>query len=635
MKGFLDNHVIFKEYTPNLEKRVIDQYIKRLDGAKIYLLESDVIAIKAKLKDVYSKIKSNHCEVLTEVEEIVKKRVAERAEFAIAAVGKDFVFNKNEEIVVDSKQREFAKTKKQSEDYQKKYIQFQIANYLAADMKLEEAKEMLKHRYERAVKTINDQTNDDMLAGFLDSFARALDPHSSYFSKDVLEDFEIQMNLSLEGIGATLSSQDGYTVIEQLIAGGAAADSGMLKVQDKIIAVAQGDDGKMEPIIDMELRDVVRKIRGKKGTKVRLTILRKAADKTERFEAALIRKKINLEDEAAQISYVERNVNGKKMTLAVLDLPSFYSSGKAGERSAAKDMKALLAEARAKKADGLVVDFSNNGGGSLDDAVKIAGLFIKTGNVVQTEKTRLADTDSAVDWAGPVVVLTSRISASASEIVSGALRDYKRAVIVGADHTFGKGSVQSVLPLPAGLGAIKVTVGMFYIPGGDSTQHRGVDGDVVLPSAYALDDIGEKTMDYSLPPKKIPSFISKDAYVTSGDEAWKTIEPTAIKKLQDASSKRVASSKEFDKVKDDLRKNKERSKVVKLNEVLKDKSEAEEEKKRKKVLSREDKKAEYLKRPDVQEAINVLEDLISVQNGQPLTNVIADKAPTAKGADKH
>jgi carboxyl-terminal processing protease len=374
----------------------------------------------------------------------------------------------------------------------------------------------------------------------------------------------------------------------------------------------------------MDLKDVVKKIRGTKGTKVYLTVLRKSGDGKKRIEVTLTREKVNLEDEAASILYEDKVINGQKKKIGVINFPSFYADSRRGGRSSATDMKKLIKEAREKKVDGLVLDLSNNGGGSLDDAVRVAGLFFKTGNVVkQSSKNEgraeaaLADTDPEVDWAGPLVVLTSRISASASEIVSGTLQDYKRAVIVGGDHTFGKGSVQSVLPIPNNLGAIKVTVGMFFVPGGNSTQHRGVEADVVLPGPYSTDDIGEKFLDYSLPPKKIANFISPEAFVKEGPDAWKEVKPEWMKGLKEKSQVRVEKSDDFKKIVDELAKTKARGKTIRVSEVLKDKNEKDKKDKAKKTASKAKKNEEYLKRADVQEATSVLLDLMSTEEGKP------------------
>jgi C-terminal peptidase (prc) len=622
-QGFLANHVKYTNRDAELQNRVVDQYLKRLDPSKIYLTAADVEQVKKDIGNVFDKTKNKDCAFLDSVQKILVQRVKDRAEFAKKFLGKDYKFDPKTEFVFDPDKKVWPKDANEANEYLKKYIHFQIANYLATDMKQDEAKTNVSKNYERAVKRVEETTQDDLFSGYLDSFARALDPHSSFFSRDVLEDFEIQMRLSLEGIGATLSSQDGFTVVEALVPGGAAAKSGLIEPQDKIIAVGQ-EKGAMENVIDQDLKDVVKKIRGNKGTKVRLTILRKAGDAKKRFDVTLTREKVNLEDEAASILYQDKEVNGKKLKIGVINFPSFYADSRRGGRSSAADMKKLIKEANEKKVDGLVLDLSNNGGGSLEDAVKIAGLFFQTGNVVkQSSKNEgkaeaaLRDTDPTVDWAGPLVVLTSRISASASEIVSGTLQDYKRAVIVGGDHTYGKGSVQSVLPIPNNLGAIKVTVGMFFVPGGKSTQHRGVDADVVLPGPYSTEDIGEKYMDYSLPEKTIESFISPDAYVKEGTGAWKELKPEWIKTLKEKSTARVEKSEEFKKIVEEINKNKARGKMIKVSEVLKDKNDKDKKEKAKKTASKSKKNEEYLKRPDIMEAESVLLDLIQFEDSKP------------------
>lgn len=623
-QGFLANHVKYSNRDAELQTRVVEQYFKRLDPSKIYLTQADVEQIKKLMGNVFEKTKNKDCAFLDQTQKIILERVQDRAKFAKIYLGKDFKFNEKTEFTFDPDKKQWPKDEAEANEYLKKYIQFQIGNYLATDMKLEEAKTNVIKNYDRAVKRTQETSQDDLYSGYLDSFARALDPHSSFFSRDVLEDFEIQMRLSLEGIGATLSSQDGFTVVEQLVPGGAAAKSGLIEPQDKIVAVGQ-TDGPMENVIDMDLKDVVKKIRGNKGTKVRLTILRKSGDGKKRFDVTLTREKVNLEDEAASITFVDKEVQGQKKKLGVINFPSFYADSRRGGRSSAADMKKLVKEANDKKADGLVLDLSSNGGGSLEDAVKIAGLFFKTGNVVKQSsknegraESALQDSEATVDWAGPLVILTSRISASASEIVSGTLQDYKRAVIVGGDHTYGKGSVQSVLPIPNNLGAIKVTVGMFFVPGGKSTQHRGVDADIVLPGPYSTDEVGEKYMDYSLPPKTIEAFVSSEAYVKEGAGTWKEIKSEWVKALRDRSTDRVSKNDEFKKIVDELNKAKERGKVIRVSEVLKEKNGKEKKEKAKKIANKAKKNEEYLKRADIQEAESVLLDLIQLQEGKSL-----------------
>jgi carboxyl-terminal processing protease len=626
--GYLQNHLVFKQKDPALQNRVIEQYIKRQDGSKIYLLESDVVRVKGLMKNLFDDVAKADCKFLSEIQDLLVKRVEERTEFVKTVLGKDFKFNKDTEFVYDPDHKDFPKTADEANEFVKKYIQFQVANYVATDVKLAEAKKRVIKNYERNLKRIKEVKFETLVANYLNAFALSLDPHSSFFSKEYYDDFTIDMSLSLEGIGATLSQEDGFTVIEALVAGGAAAKSGLVEPQDKIVAVSK-KDGKMENVIDMDLKDVVKMIRGPKGTKVKLSILRKEDGTNKKFEIELTREKISLEDNAVSIYYLDKEVKGVKKKIGVINFPSFYADSKRGGRSSAADMKKVVAEAKAKKVDGLVLDLSNNGGGSLDDAVKIGGLFIKTGNIVKQSSRRessenaLADIDEKVDWDGPLVILTSRISASASEIVSGALKDYNRAVIVGSEHTYGKGSIQTVIAVPGELGALKVTIGMFYTPGGFSTQHRGVESDIVIPSPYSVDDIGEKSMDYSLPPKKIDEFISKDAFVEKGDDTWLKIKPDWVNKIKVRSNQRVAKNEEFKKISDELEKTKKLGKTIKISEVLKEKGEKEKKVKKSRYAAKDEKDKEYLKRPDIQEASEILTDLIELENGRDLDSASA------------
>ncbi len=620
-QGFLANHVKYSNRDKELRDRTLSQYIKGMDPLKIYFTQVDIDKIQQFSGDIFEKTKNKDCTFLDEMQKILIAKMKSRFEFVKNFLGKKYKFDDKAEFVFDADKQPWQKTDDAINEFMKKYIHFQISNYLATDMKLDEAKKNVIKNYERGLKRTEEKEKDDLYANYLDSFARALDPHSSFFSRDVLEDFEINMSLSLEGIGATLSSQDGFTVVEQLVPGGAAARSSLVESQDKIVAVGQAT-GAMVNVIDMDLKDVVKKIRGPKGTKVRLSILRKSGDGKKRIEVTLVRDKVNLEDEAAQLHIIDKEIGGEKKKIGVLNFPSFYAGG---GRSSAADMKKLMKEAADKKVDGLLLDLSSNGGGSLEDAVKIAGLFFKTGNVVKQSskfegrgEQTLADKDSTVDYSGPLVVLTSRISASASEIVSGTLKDYKRAVIVGGDHTFGKGSVQSVLPIPNNLGAIKVTVGMFFIPGGQSTQHQGVDADVVLPGPFSTDEVGEKSLDYSLPPKKLPNFVSKEAFVSEGSAAWMQIKNEWIKSLADRSKDRVAKSEDFKKIIEDMKKAQERGQLIKVSEALKDKNEKDKKDKEKKKMSKDDKVKEYLARADIVEASQVLSDLMLLEKGKAL-----------------
>lgn len=629
---FLARHVNYTAMNKNLEVRTADQFIKHLDPSKLYFTQSDVNQIKKSMNGIFDKTRKGECGPILAAYDLLKRRVNENVELARQYLGKDFKFEPQTKLVVDSKKRQYGKTKKAVEEFQKKYIQLQVANYIATDVKADEARQKVLKNYERAVKRMGEDKPSTVLANYLDSFATALDPHSTYWSKEAYEEFEISIRLSLEGIGATLSSKDGFTTIEQLIPGGSAAKSGALKPKDMIVGVAQGDKGEFEDVIDQELRDVVRKIRGKKGTKVRLKVLRKEEKGTKNFEVTLVRDKISIEDEAASITYLDREMNGKKVKVGLINLPSFYADNRALEKSSAADMKKLLREARQKKVDAIVLDLSSNGGGSLQDAVEIAGLFFKEGNVVKQSsrdplngEITLFDKDPLVDYSGPLVILTSRVTASASEIVAGTLKDYKRAVVVGADHTFGKGTVQAVEDLPQKLGALKTTIGLYFIPGGSSTQHIGVTSDIEFPSLYATEEAGEKTLDYSLPPRKIKPFLSAEAFVPKGHGAWTLIDGKTIQKLKKSSVKRVASSADFKKIRDDIAKQKSRDRngEITLGEFLKDREDSSKEQKEDENKTYEEskqaRKERYMKRADIQEAMNIVAELAIMQGaGQDL-----------------
>lgn len=634
-KGFLIAHINTSKLTPSLENRTIKQHLESFDPMKIYFSKADIDMLTHKMKNIFANVEKGNCKQLYDVQNFYVKKVKERVDYAKKKLGKNFKFDKTVRIVLDPDQRGYAKNEKELEKLQEKYIHFQVSSRLITGKKLKEAIELVSKSYDRGLRKLDKYKSEDVLVGYLNSFAHSLDPHTSYFSADALEDFEIQMSLSLEGIGATLRPEDGFTVVDSLVKGGAAERSNKILPKDKIIAVGQFDKGRpqaFENVVEWDLRDVVRLIRGKKGTKVRLKILRNRKGKTEHHTVTLVRDKIKLEDEAAQLTYMNKEVNGVKRKVGIINLPSFYASSK-GDRSSARDVKNLIKKARSENVDGLILDMSQNGGGSLSDAVDLAGLFFKTGNVVKQSSKNprlkpipLQDEDPEVDWAGPLVVLTSRVSASASEIVAGTLKDYDRAVIVGADHTFGKGSVQQVIPLSPGLGALKVTVGMFFTPGGFSTQHRGVASDVVLPSALDDKDIGEKTLDYSLPPKKIDKFISRSAFVTTGKGHWERIKKSTIKTLAQRSAVRVKGDKEFQEIVDEVKKARaEEKKGIVLGDSFDDRKEKNDEYEKKRHLSKKEEIAEYHKRPDVREAVNVLVDLIDIESKVPLKIAKDDK----------
>jgi carboxyl-terminal processing protease len=632
-KAYLFQHVSVRALDDTLKDKTIDQYLKNLDGSKTMLLQADVDKIKKDLKGVFQTMQFGNCSALDETQKLVAQRAAENEAFVKSFLNDKYKVDETVQFTLDPEKRSFPKTDQERQDLLKKFVHFQISNYLMTDMKLKEAKTQLIHRYELVTKRLKERDSQELLNVFADSFAAGMDPHSSYLSKDRLEDFQIDMRLSLEGIGASLSSQDGYTVVEEVIPGGAADRAKVLQTKDKIIAVGQNKN-KPVNVIDMELRDVVKLIRGKKGTKVHLTLLRQQGTDTKRVEVSIVRDKVDLAEQAAKIRFDKIKQGNKQYKIGIIELPSFYGDSETGKRSSYDDMKKLLVKANKEKVDGIILNLSRNGGGLLDDAVKISGLFIKEGPVVATQNSRgsvdiLADKDESIEWSGPLVLLTSRISASASEILAGALKDYKRALIVGADHTFGKGTVQAVIPLPKDLGAMKVTTGMFFLPGGISTQHKGVAADVTLPNILNNEEIGEKALDNSLPPAKIASFMGTDANFTAPPMKWTPVDPTIAKALAQKSAERVNKDPKFAEIKKDIADAEKNKGVINLAEI-KSKFEADKKKNKadeKKTVNERIRDADA---PIIHETENILADYIDAQRAQQ-PGMLLTGAPSSEG----
>ncbi len=598
-------------------EKIKKEVIKNMDQSKSLLLTSDVAVVKKAINDFMDNLRKPDCNKLKIIIDIQRKRIKEQLAFVRKKLGKKYKFTDDVTIIVDSKKRIRPRTLKESEKYLTDRIHYQISSYLLNDMKLKKAKKKLIHRYELSLKRAQEYSHDDLYDMLLNSYAGALDPHSTYFSKHALEDFKISMSLSLEGIGASLSSEDGYTVIQELIAGGAAYRSNKLHAKDKILAVGQGKKGPLEDIVDMSLKNVVKKIRGKKGSIVRLRILRQGKE-TRSFVITLTRAKVNIESAATSLEFKETAYGKKKLKLAHLILPSFYYAQMGAQpRSSYKDMLKKIEIINKEGADGVLLDFSRNGGGLLLEAVRIAGLFIKEGNIVATKNSQrnislLKDENPQTQYTGPLVILTSRVSASASEIVAGALKDYKRAVIVGDDHTYGKGSIQQVIPLEQIGGALKVTTGLFFIPGGHSTQHRGVTADIVLPSLYATDNMGEQYHENSLKPQRIDPFLSNT--IIDKKRPWKPINNKTVALLRKYSKKRSINNPKFKEIKKDMAEIKKNKGVFKLSELRKKSKNnlaknAKDKDKTTKQLIKEQKE------PQVNEALKILIDLIAIENG--------------------
>jgi carboxyl-terminal processing protease len=638
MKSFLTNHYAMKDMTGEIKSQAVDQMIKSLDPSKTLLYESDLEGLKPVLQGLFSIMQSGDCTSLQQVYDMLVARAQENEAIVKGILGPDYRLDEAAELNINVSKRPYVKTKAEKQELLKKVTQFQIENALLAGIALAEAKKQQIHRYELQTMRVVEHTPEKLVTSIAKAFALALDPHTSYLSPENLEDLRIHMQLSLEGIGAALSSDNGFTVIEELIPGGGAERSGLLKPKDKIIAVAQEGEKPVD-VIDMDLRDIIKMIRGKKGTQVTLTILRQA-DRTDRFDVTITRDKIDMKEQEAKIAYEMRTVNGRPYRFGVIDLPSFYGDEKEN-KSSYEDVKSLLAEAGRRPVDGIVLDLSRNGGGLLGEAVRLAGLFLGKGGIVATKDSRERVTilangsvapgtkgdkrkvvkfpaeDPRTIYTGPLVVLTSRLSASASEIVAGALKDYRRAVIVGSDHTFGKGSVQEVTPLPWDLGGMKITTGMYFLPGGKSTQKMGVEADVRLPVWFVLEDIGETALDYPLPAQAIPPFIG-----VPGNAAplWKPLEQPLLAELAEKSKARVAKDAKFAEI---IKNNKEaaaKKGVIRLadlrKEMKKENGGKKDKLKEKETSAERKKKAQEQYAPFVNEGVNVLLDMVTP--GSPL-----------------
>ena len=618
MSVFLGNHFSINQLNPEVKSRTVNLFLKFIDPNKQLLFKSDADKITKELTDVFETMKSGNCAALTDVSNVLVTRALENQQIVTEKLKGDFKLNENVRYQTDSKKREYPKNADEKKKFLDDAIQTQIATIMAGDVKLDKAKQQLVKRYDLSIKRSKEMNQGKMINLFTESFAHALDPHSDYLPAEQLEEFKINMNLSLEGIGVSLSSDDGYTIVQEIIPGGSADRAKALAPKDKIIAVAQ-DKKEAVSIVDMDLSDVVKMIRGKKGTKVNLTVVRQKGGSSNTFNITLVRDKVDMKEQAAKVTYQDYKIGAKNVKVALIDLPSFYGGADKNSRDCFTDLKKIVEEAAAKKVDGMILDLSTNGGGLLQDAVKIAGLFIKTGTVVATidgKKNRdvLADDDAKIVYHGPLMLLTTRQSASASEILAGAMKDYKRALIVGGDHTYGKGSVQVLNPLPLGLGAMKLTTQMFYLPGGVSTQFGGVNSDVSMPTYLDIDDMGEKYMDYALPPTKTEPFITVDAANTKDPtEAWKPISDDLVKMLREKSSKRVADNADFKEIQKDLEDIKKNEGWVKVAEIMnrsgKDKDKRKE--KKEKGNTAQGRRELWLKNPYLQESISIMKDWLA------------------------
>ncbi|MGL4512695.1 MAG: carboxy terminal-processing peptidase [Lacipirellulaceae bacterium] len=553
-------HVSRVGFNDESSKRCFKAYLEALDPWKLYFQQGDIDAFTAEETALDDLLRRGDTSFAFRVFERFLSRVGESSTVAQEWVAAEHDFKADEQMLRKREETTYASGPEQAREAWRKRIKYELLLELADDTPLDEAREKLRKRYSTIGKRWEQTSDDELLEFYLTAMTSGFDPHSSYMSPSTLENFNIQMKLELDGIGASLRTEDGYTEVHEIIAGGAADQHGKLKVGDKIVGVGQGTAGPVDDIVDMKINDVVKLIRGKRGTVVRLQV-KPIDNPKESIEYAITRARIELKNQEARSAVVDwgKKPNGQPYRLGVIHLPSFYMdmdgarAGVADYRSTTRDVARLLEgfNADAQGIDAVVVDLRFNGGGSLTEAVNMTGLFIDRGPVVQVKgpdgRTQPYDDETpGMQWQGPLVVLTNKFSASASEIFAGAIQDYGRGIVVGDEATHGKGTVQQLFDLGnaifrigerPNLGALKMTIQQFYRPGGDSTQNRGVLADVTIPSLTDhLEGITEAEMDFALPFDRVRAL--------EHDQMGMSASGTSSE-LQRLSDERTAASKEF------------------------------------------------------------------------------------------
>ncbi|MEY2936747.1 MAG: Periplasmic protease, partial [Pseudomonadota bacterium] len=564
-----------------LAGKFLDGYLDALDGRRSLFLQSDVEEFAVYRATLAKVTRDGDTSAADAIWRRFLQRLQERTQYLSQQLKTStFEFTGHDTYLFD---REHAQRPRDVTAARASWRQELRAEYLdekLRDVPKEQIVATLTRRYEQQQRTMQGLGNDDVLETYLNALAHVYDPHSDYLGHEQMESLSIAMNLSLFGIGAVLESKDGYTTIREVLPGGPAGRGGVLQPGDRIIAVAQAGKDPVD-VVSMPLSRVVDLIRGAKGSGVALTIIASSAPEGSLPKVvALVRDEIQLEDQQAKARIVDLpNANGSVLRVGVIDLPSFYadmgSPGAKGRRSVTADVARLLSKLQAEHVQGLIVDLRRNGGGSLEEAISLTGLFIPQGPVVQTRGPDGAvevdaDTDPTQQYAGPLVLLTSRFSASASEILSGALQDYGRAFVVGDSSTFGKGTVQSVIPLARimdqnGLthtydpGALKVTIRKFYRPGGASTQMRGVESNIVLPSTTDFSAVSESAMKDPLPWDAVPA-----AGYTRDDRVSPYVDG-----LRQKSAQRIAAGRDFVYLAEDIARLRKSltEKTISLNEA--------------------------------------------------------------------
>jgi carboxyl-terminal processing protease len=503
--------------------QVFEKYLEALDPGQAFFQVHDIERFNTGARRLADDLRQGNLAIAFDVFRVYRMRVDERVAQALKILQGRFDFSRNQTYIFEAENKKWCATTEELDELWRKRVMNDFLTLRLADKPDAEIRERLQKRYEGLARRIHQFNGDDVFQTFMNAYTQTLEPHTSFMSPDTSENFDISMKLSLEGIGAVLRGDNEYTVVQSTVPGGPARESGQIYSGDQIVGVAQGLDGAMEDVVGWRLEDVVDKIRGPKGSVVRLQLLSKTPGTTSRArEVTLVRNQIKLEDQAAKSDVIEHRSADVTLKIGVLEIPTFYrdfdaeSAGTRDFRSTTRDVRRLIADLVAQGVSGILIDLRGNGGGSLAEATSLTGLFIDTGPVVQVKdafgKIEVeADTDPGVAYAGPLAVLVDRDSASASEIFAAAIQDYGRGLIIG-EPTFGKGTVQTLIDLNryvpgehSDLGRLRLTMAQFFRINGGSTQLNGVTPDIRFPSASYLSEHGERSLDNALPWTRIKS----------------------------------------------------------------------------------------------------------------------------------
>ncbi len=517
------HHYRKTELNDSLSSVVFDDYLESLDYNKTHFLKSDIDYFEKYRNQLDDDLKQGDVEVPFQIFRIYRERLYERIDKILADLENEIDFTVDEYYDYDPEKSEWATNRDELDDRWKKIIKSQAISLKLGGKEWVDIQKTLTKRYERYRKIFQQYKSDDVFQIFMNSFSERFDPHTNYFSPKSSEDFKINMSLSLEGIGARLNNPNDYITIVDIVPGGPAYKSKKLFKNDRIIGVAQEKDEEFTDVFGWRTEDAVQLIRGDKGTIVKLQILPKDAPvASEPVIVQLVRDKINLEEQSAKKQIIPISRNGSTYRLGVIKIPSFYIDFEAAQKgdpnykSTTRDVRKLVQELKEENVDGIMVDLRYNGGGSLQEATELTGLFIPQGPVVQVRNSNGSidvqkDEDRSVAYDGPLAVMVNRFSASASEIFSGAIQDYKRGVIIG-EVTYGKGSVQQLVNLDQflpreeeELGQLKLTLAKYYRITGNSTQNVGVTPDIEFPSFVDMEEYGERSLPSALPWDQIRS----------------------------------------------------------------------------------------------------------------------------------